>query len=144
MVDTERSSRSECATTYSVFSLGDLASRGNGVEVDAEHKPSPDPSESVDRAGLTARRCIPSPGACRLSKYQPKGRRERKHGLEAQSPCPAPAPLRSPRHRWCTSARSESLAVAVTLSVELWTLMEARCGLIVLLRSSIRRRSVLP
>ena len=33
IVDTQSSSRSRCASTDSSFSLGDLASRGNGVEV---------------------------------------------------------------------------------------------------------------
>ena len=56
IVDTQRSSRSRRASTDSSFSFGDLVSRGNGVEVDAEHELSPHPPESVDGGGQYARR----------------------------------------------------------------------------------------
>ena len=51
MVDNQRTSRCWCVSTDCSSSLGDLASRGNGVEVDAEHELSPHPPESVDGAG---------------------------------------------------------------------------------------------
>ena len=51
IVDTQRSSLSRRASTDSSFSFRDLASRGNGVEMDAKHELSPHPPESVDGAG---------------------------------------------------------------------------------------------
>ena len=82
IVDIQRSSRFRRASTDSLSSLGDLTTRGNGVEVDAEHKPSSDPSESVDEADLSARRWIPYPGLGRVSMLMPKGRLERERGLD--------------------------------------------------------------
>lgn len=56
IVNTPRSSRSGYASINSLFSLGNLTRRGDGDEVDAEHKPSPDPPESLHSARLTAPR----------------------------------------------------------------------------------------
>ena len=82
IVNTQRSARSRCALTESLFSLGDVRRRGDGDEVDPKHEPSPDQPESFDSAGLSARRWLPSPGLGRLSMLAPKGRQERERGLD--------------------------------------------------------------
>ena len=123
-VETQRSSRSRRTLTYSSFSLSEFASGGDGIEVDAEYKPSPNPPESIDSAGLSARGWLLSPGLSRLSRLAPKGRQERAH---SESCACAPAVSLSP------SMMSEhSFAAAVTLTVGLWTLRRAQCDLIAL------------
>ena len=82
IVNAQRSPGFQCASTDSMSFEGELASRGDGVDMDAKGKflrEADSTHQSVDSAGPSAQRCFSSPGLSRLRKPLPKSESENKN-----------------------------------------------------------------